>query len=254
MRIAPINYFNNYNHRNTVSNKGNARAVVDKNNNLLYRTTTYFFREDLDWDNFFALLKRKYQNVPKVNFINHCCSNGEETYSCISGMKVHLGEDFANKFFPITAKDLNKENINSARNYLPMGISSRDYRQINYYTNFNLNNFFDFIRLDTNIYDAAVVPKEELRKCVRFEKSDILEDIDKLPDTNNVLLCRNFWPYLDAFKREELASKLGEKLDESSLVVIGDYDVHEAKTDELLMQHHFIPTTVKHVFTKAPMI
>ena len=69
-----------------------------------------------------------------------------------------------------------------------------------------------------------------------------------------MLLCRNFWPYLDAFKREELASKLEKKLDESSLVVIGDYDTSEAKTDELLMQHNFIPTTVKYVFTKAPKI
>ena len=77
MRITPTYNFNNYNYKNAIASKGNARAVVDKNNNLLYRTTTYFFREDLDWDNFFALLKRKYQNVPKVNFINHCCSNGE---------------------------------------------------------------------------------------------------------------------------------------------------------------------------------
>ena len=254
MRITPTYNFNNYNYKNAIASKGNARAVVDKNNNLLYRTTTYFFREDLDWDNFFALLKRKYQNVPKVNFINHCCSNGEETYSCISGMKIHLGEDFAKKFFPIIAKDINKENIDSAKNYSKIGISPIDYRQINYYTNFNIHKFFDFVRSDTDIYDAAVIPKEELRKCVKFENSDILDDIDKLPDTNSVLLCRNFWPYLDAFKREEFASKLEKKLDERSLLVIGDYDIYEAKTDELLIQHNFIPTTVKYVFTKAPKI
>ena len=42
---------------------------------------TCFFRICLDWINFGKFIEQKYQNVPKVNIINHACSIGEEAYS-----------------------------------------------------------------------------------------------------------------------------------------------------------------------------
>lgn len=254
MQILPVN---NYSYSSIKPNKptfgGNCREVLDKNKNLLYRTTTYFFRNDLDWEAFFGLLARNYQHVPKVNFINHCCSNGEEAYSCATGLMVHL-QDMAEKFFPILAKDINHENIESAKNHSKMGINTRDVYQLNYYTHDNYRSFFDVVKPNSDIYSMALVPKENLKKSVIFEKGDILSDVDNIPSKNTVLLCRNFWPYLDAFKREELAQKLENRLEASSLVVIGDYDMYEAKVDELLLQHNFLPTTVKNVFAKAPKI
>ena len=249
MRILPINIYNNKTKAPT--HKGNFRIVCDKNNNFLYRTTTYFFRSDLNWDNFFSLLDRKYKDVPKVNFINHCCSNGEETYSCIIGLLMHF-RGLAKKFFPIAAKDINDENIVSAKSGAPMGILESDFYHIKNCIGDTVLNYFDYVAPQNKFYSIALKPKDNIKQFVDFAKGDILEDVEKMSGTNTVLLCRNFWPYLDSFKREDLAQKLEKKLDETSLVVIGDYDAKAANVDELLMQHNFVPTSVEYVFTKAP--
>lgn len=78
-----------------------------------------------------------------------------------------------------------------------------------------------------------------------------IENVDNMSSKNTVLLCRNFWPYLDAFKREKLAQKLEDKFDESSIVVIGNYDEEDCKESKLLMEYKFLPTAVRNFFQKG---
>ena len=63
-------------------------------------------------------------------------------------------------------------------------------------------------------------------------------------------MCRNFWPYLDKEKQHLLAQKLSQKLDESSLLVIGSYDSVYG-IDALLHKNGFIQTKTKNVYTRA---
>ena len=54
MQISPITT------QTSVGFQGNNRRVTDKTGALLYKTTTYFFRNDLDWDK--LDVKVEYQN------------------------------------------------------------------------------------------------------------------------------------------------------------------------------------------------
>ena len=259
MRILPIN--NNYSiyNKKSPSCRGNCRVVDEPKKNLFYRTTTYFFRPDMDWEGFASLLKRKYKDVSKVNFINHCCSNGQETYSCVASLINYLGEEDAKKFFPIIAKDFDEINIEAAKKYLPMKLYSGEISHITRHTHNEPKKYFN-VEFNTNfdmghdIYERDLLllsPKDILKRNVEFSQGDILEDIDNMSSKNTVLLCRNFWPYLDAFKREKLAQKLEDKFDESSIVVIGDYDEEDCKVSKLLIEHKFLPTAVRNVFQKG---
>lgn len=240
MLITPINSF-------TPQFQGNKRAVIDSNGKLLYKTTTYFFRDDFDWSSFIDLLTRKYRNVDKVNFIVHACSNGPEAYSTIMKLLATLGER-AQKFFPLIAKDIDPNNIENAKNGNKMGITDYDYRRLNYHTGNKVYQYMDFAIPSGREYTMALKPKPFLRNYVQFSQGDIIDDLDNIPKDNTVLMCRNFWLYIDEDKRKIIADKLA-KLAPSSLVAIGYYDT-DVNVHKLLAERGFVETGVERVFTK----
>lgn len=244
MQISPITTYT------SVGFQGNNRRVTDKTGALLYKTTTYFFRNDLDWDKFINLLISKYQNTPRVNLIDHICSNGPETYSLIMKLLTRLGIN-AEKFFPIQAKDINKENILSAQNGGGMGISNEDIYRINYYTNNNINNFLNFKPSQNPEHQLAVTAKPILKNRVQFSQGDIFQDIENIPGKNTVLLCRNFWMYLKEDECELLAKKLGSKFDNTSLIVLGEHDINKSRAAEYLKKYGFIPLSIPYVYSPS---
>ncbi len=240
MNITPIN--------SHLSFRGNNRTITAADGKMLYKTTTYFFRSDLDWDNFASLLEKKYKSTNKVNIINHICSNGQEPYSLVVKLIQKFGES-AEKFFPIDARDINFENIASAiRGHL--GIKNNDMYRINECTQNKINNFFNFGRAMSQENDLVLIPKKEIKNKVNFKQSDIFDDIDKIPAENTVFMCRNFWPYLKPQSREFLAQKLSQKLTSSSLLAIGDFD-YKCQTPKLLRKYGFVETFVENIFTKS---
>ena len=233
MQVLSIRQSNPYN----INYRANSRWVCDKYKNKLYRTTTYFFREDLDWENLIKYLCQKYKNVPKVNFINHACSNGMEPFSFLVSLMIHAPEN-VKKFTPILAKDINHENILMAKNG-ECGASSNDFMRIHKATNGRYKDFFSLKR-DNNTNELfTICPKENLTDKIIFEEGDIFKDIDTMPKDNTFLCCRNFWAYLPTEKREELALKLSERLNPSSTILIGYHDLSEGNADLLLKQNGF---------------
>lgn len=245
MNISPIRY--NPIRYNNPNFKSNNREIHDNNGKLLYKTTTYIYREDLPFNDFVNLLKYTYQNTPKVNFINHACSNGAEAISIATKLIQNLGVE-AEKFFPIDARDIDHDNIEGARNGR-IGIKAHEIYRINENTNRNLNAYFEFGQTSNPDYDIVIIPKAEIKNKIHFRQSDIFEDIDYMPSKNLVLTCRNFWPYLEPFKRELLAKKLSQKLDQTCLLVIGDFD-SQCNTPNILERNGFIETAVCHVYKK----
>ena len=65
---------------------------------------------------------------------------------------------------------------------------------------------------------------EKLREKIVFEQGNIEDKIDEIKPGNSLVMCRNFWPYLDEKRAKEILRKLCSKLDESSLIVVGNYD------------------------------
>ena len=234
----------------SVGFKSNNRRIIDKSGRLLYKTTTYFFRDDLNWHEFINLLKNKYQNIPKVNIINHACSNGPEAYSLIMQLITSLGKT-AEKFFPILAKDINRDNIINAQKGGKIGINNSDLYKINYYTNNNLNHFFSFHPSQSSDYHLALKPRAVLKDKVIFQQGDTLQDVSEIQFQNTVLLCRNFWQYLKDSNCKFLAQKLGEKMDKTGLLVLGEHDILSSNADKYLAENGFRRLFNRYVYEKS---
>ena len=146
MQISPITFNKTYN----INHKANNRWIYDKSGKELYKTTTYFFRDDLDWESLIKYICDKYKNVPKVNFINHACSNGLEPLSFLMGLMIFSPEN-VKKFTPIIAKDINPENILMAKKG-ECGASSDDFLRIYKMTGGRYRDFLNMNR-DNNTDD-----------------------------------------------------------------------------------------------------
>ena len=241
MKISPIT-------DNTRTFRANRRIITNREGKLLYRTTTYFLREDLNWERFANFLKNKYQSASKVNVINHACSSGHEPYSLALKLMIKFGVE-AKKFFPINARDIDFDNIECARRG-ELGINDKEMYSINYCTRDNIYEFFDFAKAKNPQDDITLIPKPKLKEKVVFTQADILKDTtQKLPD-NTVFMCRNIWPYLSDNNRTKLADSLAQNLGKNSLVVIGDFDIRNCNTDVILYIRGFRESGMFYVFEK----
>ena len=245
MRINPINTQNN----SPIFNS-NMRKVVESKTGRKYWTTSYLFRDDLEWWSLSELLEKKYKHSFKVNVLNHACSNGLEPMS-LAMLFLTKMKRISDKFFPIIAKDINAENISMAKNNEPIEVDQYDLLRLNLLTKDSISEFFFCKKhFSTNRIDS-IIPKPIFKKKIKYQQGDLLEDIKHLPSKNNLVLCRNCWLYLTSEQQEELAKRLGEKLDNTSLVIIGHFDEQESKACELLNKNGFVETSVKHVYEKT---
>lgn len=223
MKISPLMQ-NSYTGINKApSFQSTYRYTKDENGNIKNCNTTWFFRDDLDWDSFASYLGRKYENEDKVNIVCYGCSDGSEPMSTA----VLLGERFgydSRKFFPIIAKDkdeyiLNKVKTNNVRMYFS------DIDRVVDFSHNNLGKYF-IVNPQTPENDSMIVqPTYELKSKIKYAKADITEDIHNLPSKNTVLMCRNLFPYIkDEKVRYDMVETLASRLRENCVVVIGDSD------------------------------
>lgn len=217
------------------------REPVD---NYKYATTTFMLRDDLDWEAFARLLDKKYKNVDNVNLINHACSDGEEPYSLALTLLAKLGKS-AEKFFPIIAKDFDNTSLLFAKKGR-FNINKKEHLKLE--RTFGLN-LYKYLNIREDQFGIHVKVNDNLKERIIFQKSDILKDVENLPKENTVLLCRNFWPYMPQSSKKLLAQKLATRLDSSSLIVIGSFDISNG-IDKLLEEVGFEMTEVKGVMQK----
>ena len=243
MNISPIS---NYKYSNT-NFKANARWIHDKAGKPLYKTTTYFFRDDIDWKKLVDFLCNKYKNATRVNVLNHACSNGMEPYTFIMQL-LHSRPNEANKFFPITAKDLNEDNIYAAK-LGRCGANISDMERAQLFLNYNLWHFTDWQKADSQDADMILNPKNFVKEKVLFSQGNIFDDIENLPQQNNIVLCRNMLPYLNNNEQQKLLQKFADKLDKTSVLVMGNYDFCNDKLKWDLDYYGF-KEVMPYVFTK----
>lgn len=245
INFSPINYQTfGTNIRKVRANKqgevasSNERRFYDSDFDiLLYENTTSFFRYDLNkaykkgvtlkfpyinsWDGFRKTIVEHFKNAPKVNIYDFASSDGSEAYSLILSLIDELGEKASDKFFPIQAFDIDSSVVQTAKKgEIPCNIDDIGRFDKNLY-NLSQNEYFDFSQSDKEL---VFVANDSLKKKVQFQESDILSEIDKIEPSNSLVLCRNFWPYLDKDYRNKAFEKLCEKLDETSLIVVGCFD------------------------------
>ncbi|MCR5265303.1 MAG: hypothetical protein K6E29_01750 [Cyanobacteria bacterium RUI128] len=221
-------------------------SLKKETENYEYYTSTSLFRDDLDWDGLMNLMRKKYKNTDQVNLICHACSDGEEAYSLALKVKKTFGKSAA-KFLPVTAKDIDYDNIFRAKraNYV---VSDAEVVRLEQHAGLDLNRYFDIYKNDYT-YETYAKPRDCLKAVIDFKQGDILDDIKNLPKENTVLMCRNFIPYLPSKSQTELIKQLGERLDSSSLLVLGEFDMRSSVLEDL-QKNGFEQTEIKYVFQK----
>lgn len=225
--------------------KSNEKVFYNTAGKIVNKTQTYMFRNDLKWPDFAKYLDYKYENTKKLFLTDYACSDGSEAYTLAISL-MEFAPETCLKAFPIKAKDKFADVIKEAQSGI-CNMYNNDMYIINHYTK---NKFFQYFspKPRTNLHcDFAVKPNEYLRNKIIFQQADILNDLDKLGDENNVILCRNFWKYLDKEKHHELAEKLYEKTKNNGLIVIGALE-HKHNIIPILLQHGFRETYVDNVY------
>ena len=218
-------------------------SISDAAGKFMYRIDTSFFRFDMPWGVFAKFIAERFNKAPKVNVIDHACSIGYEPYSIAMALKTTVGAQ-AKKFFPIKARDIDANNIRLAKEGF-FKVDDYEKMGVDFYTK---HRFPEFFKIDpTNVFTKIYRPTEQIKSTVEFKQSNILNDLRKIAKKNTVLLCRNFWPYLEAKDAANLAEKLATKMRKNSLLVIGEYD-KSFRINKMLESFGFKETDIEGVF------
>lgn len=232
--------------QNEFSFRSNMCVKMATNGKLAYKNTTYFCRNDLDWTKFAKFVESKFKNISKVNIFNFACSDGSESWS-LAAVLIKQFRELSKKFFPIFASDIDFDMINKAKS----NQCSARWEDI-YEINKTLGHYSDYFEVNPNNdteYNICVKPKANLKKEVEFKQADILDEVENLPEENNIVMCRNFWHYLTDEKSKILLGKIAQKLNSTSLIVLGELD-RGWGFKELFEKHGFTETPVINVFQK----
>jgi chemotaxis methyl-accepting protein methylase len=187
------------------------------------------------------------------------------------------GENFAQKFLPMQAHDIDGIAICKALDgeyeltsdeifSIEMALGG-DYKLINdghvltkKPQSSTLRKYFDYpeYKREYSFYGDKlnVKVKEPLKNSVQFSMGDIFEDYKNINPENTVVLARNFWPYIDDIsKRSKFFKDLYDHLKEGSLFVIGNFDtkefpMHINSVKEEVQKAGFKETEVENVFEK----
>lgn len=225
--------------------KSTGRCVFNRDKQIICNYTK-FFRDDLNWKNFVKLLSDKYKNVKNVNILNLACSDGSEPLSLMSILIHRLGSE-ADKFFPIKASDADPRIISDAMSGI-YNINGDDLFRIN----MTLGHYSDYFSMTDSSklsfpYALKILPKYS--ENVIFNQMDMVDAIEFLEPQNNVIMCRNALPYLKDNKDETFIDKLAEKVDSTSLLVIGAYD-NGHNIPNLVRSRGFKPYELENVYCK----
>lgn len=235
MQINPIQNSNNHIYKPYF--QSNTRVIRDKYGKMLYRNTTNFFRDDLDWLKFGEYIKNKYKDTKKVNIYCYGCSDGSEPLS-IAILIRELFPEQNNKFFPIIAKDIDSTMIYLAKTG-QNEVDCTDFEMINKFTN---NKFDKYVKTQKNLLGYEPIPAKinpELLKDIEFSVADIKEDLHTINPKNSIVFCRNFWPYITPETEQiRLVNELSSRLKDNSTLVIGGFDKW-ANLNNLLQSRYF---------------
>lgn len=276
MRVNSIN--NSYYRQNSPNFKNWDRTVykptfiANAADEVLHRNTTNFFRPSLTyWKDLVSFVNNRFKNVPKVNVYDYGCSDGSEIYSFIVTALSILNDKYANKFFPIIAKDYDpvaiekclSRNICISDNEMAALMKLlKDYSGKNNY----FNDCFKFLSEGKNgvmkkqngyvcfVRDSEFIVQEPLFNKAKFSVADIREDYVNIEPENSIVFARNFWPYLSEEDRRNMAHNLYKQLKGNSILVLGNFDgcceYNGTNMFEVLQDNGFKKSEIRNIFVK----
>ena len=236
MKILPINQGNKRtNFKSCLRTYLPDTAVKQSFYDGYVRTSTNMFREDMNWIDLLKYALFKFMDTDKINTYSLGASDGSEAYTFATLLMHRLSEKMYNKFFPIIAVDIDDQMINAA-NSRKINIHDFEFASVNRNYHINLHDYFinkkKSIQIDNDDADwtekgkfHSYEPIDELKRAVKFKKSDVLTEINKMEDKGTSLIfCRNIFPYMSTGYRNDVISAAENKLKRGSLFILGDYD------------------------------
>ncbi len=198
---------------------------LDNLSNIKMKNNSYFFREDLPWNN---VINHIIKGNKARKLYCYACSDGSEPYSIAILLISKLGYDKAQKYFPIIARDIDPFVINKAKSgYIDFLYD--DFEKINKYQDKAKMIFFE---PNCGKYPIEYKVCDNLKKCVNFELGNILKDKDTLDYDGSIIFFRNVWPYLKKAKQLSLINTFKNKFSKETSLVIGDFDINTNACDE----------------------
>lgn len=211
-------------------------------------TFTWFFRNDLLWDDFTKFQLEHFKDKKNVNVIQFGASDGTEAYTYIISM-LETDNEAAEKFFPLKAYDINDSMVRVTKSgYIHIypddetkmaakGIGWRKY----------------FRRPETEPYQYVAStlysPKSRLNERVDFMQGDMFKLLPNIKDeSNTVLLCRNCLGYFPE-SIEQFIKTAAQVLKKDSLFVIGLLEKDEPYFEEVMHMNNF-QKVMQNVFKK----
>ena len=193
------------------------------------RTTSNLFRNDLDWDYLMKQILLSFMDKKAINIYSLGCSDGSEPYSYALYIKDRMPEQIHKKFAPIIACDIDSEMIKIAKSG-KINLSCDDFLNMRKYLN-NVSKYFKEIDKPIKIRNNIIVDESgyeiapQIKNMVKFKKSDILTELDKINDEgNSVINIRNVFPYLSENYINKILETLSAKTKPGSIFVFGNFD------------------------------
>ena len=259
-----VNFYTyNYNPPCRISFRSNARTyTTDKD---YFGTMTFLFRDDLDWDKLANCAAQHFMAKDRVNVVQFASSDGSEAYSTIISLLENCPQ-YAQKFFPIRAYDIDSEIIKAAKSGY-INLTKTDLENLESYTNYGdkyftrtnskliIDNDYIFESSPSNAIDLSYKTYKADKKLtdnVVFYNRDMYDVLNNLKDDSDTLLmCRNVLGYFDKETASHFVDKVSQKLKPGSLFVVGEFDCDTHKTLDAEIESRGFVEILPYIYQKV---
>jgi chemotaxis methyl-accepting protein methylase len=244
-----IRSINSYYQQDKLSFKSTFESAK-KDKILINSLYSKFFRDDTNWSELINYIITNYSKG--ANVFCYACSDGSEPYTIALSLIQKLGIDRSKKFFPIIAKDIDKNRIKKNQEGI-IGLTDKDILNIVELlrnTGMKFEDIFQkmiYLKPEITIGDDKHVSfiyqykvKDMLKGLIKFDHGDIIEDTKRKFPNNSLIFFRNVWPFLTPQKTNELINNFDMNLSRNTSIIIGGFDKDYSNAAEHLLQRTFL--------------
>lgn len=225
-RIESLIKRNNYNTYEDYYNAINKDKVLyNEFINYLTINVSEFFRNPNQWkvlkEEIIPRLLNDTKNK-KLKVWSAACSTGEEPYTIV----MTLSEFFDLKSIEVIATDIDQEAINKAG--------------VGLYSSKSIENSPDKFKKKYFVKTGnAYKISEEIKKCVKFKKHDLLKDT--YPSNCDLIICRNVLIYFTEKAKEGIYTNFNRALKDNGVLFVGS-------TEQIILPNRYKFKPIKTFF------